>query len=290
MSKDLSRSTAVTRIDGTASRFAADLGEGRGYVLPSGGVLMTVAMRAMTEELDDPTLWPISATATFFRPVHAGRLEAAVRVLRRGRAAVQLRAELGAGGTPGLEVTATYGRSLERGVDVLGIRPPDVRRPPERPDAGNVPRVAAGHPVRPFFDQFDMRLAHGEPLWARDGWRGGEARSAIWYRYHVPLLGAHGALDPLTLPPLADTMPDALANALGPESRFYAPSLDLTVQFLDKTRSEWLLVDKRCERAYGGYATASANLWDGEGRLVARATHTMMLRAPESMALVASVV
>jgi acyl-CoA thioesterase len=289
MSQDLSRSTAVTRIDGAGSRFAADLDQGWSYVLPSGGVLMTVAMRAMAEELDDPTLWPISATATFFRPVHAGRLEAAVRVLRRGRAAVQLRAELGSEGAPGLEVTATYVRCRE-GVDVLGIRPPDVRRPSECPDAGNVPRVAAGHPTRPFFDQYDMRLAHGEPLWERDGWRGGEARSAIWYRYRVPPLDAQGALDPLALPPVADTMPDALANALGPESRFYAPSLDLTVHFLDKTRSEWLLVDKRCERAHGGYATASANLWDGEGRLVARATQTMMLRAPESMDLVAAVV
>lgn len=279
----------MTRLEGARGRYVAELDEAWSYVMPSGGVLMTVAMRAITHELGDANLRPLSATALFCSPVPAGPLEVRVEVLRLGRAAVQLRAALASTSTPGpgLEVTATYVRSRD-GADVLGLSVPSTSLPEDCPDAGNAPRIAAGHPARPFFDNYDMRLASGAPLWERAGWPRGEARSAFWYRYRTSQLTEDGSLDPLALPPIADTMPDALANALGPDARFYAPSLDLTVHFLEATRSEWLLVDKSCERAHGGYATASANLWDDRGRLVARTTQTMMLRAPESMNLVAS--
>ena len=114
-----------------------------------------------------------------------------------------------------------------------------------------------------------MRLALGAPVWRRD-WEAGEARMAFWYRYRVPQHDARGGLDPLAIPPIADTMPSSLARRLGPEHpRFFAPSLDLTVHFLDPGQTDWYLVDVRCPRARQGYATAHADVWDAEGRLVA---------------------
>ena len=73
-------------------------------------------------------------------------------------------------------------------------------------------------------------LALGAPLWQDAGWQGGEARFACWYRYRVPQKDAGGLLDPLAIPPIADTMPSALANKLGPDQPFFAPSLDLTLK------------------------------------------------------------
>jgi acyl-CoA thioesterase len=73
-------------------------------------------------------------------------------------------------------------------------------------------------------------------------------------------------------------MPGALSNKTGPGYSFTAPSLDLTVHFLDPSDAEWYLVDVRCPRARRGYATAHADIWDDRGRLVARTTQTMMLR------------
>lgn len=284
MSADLARSTAVWRRDDAPGAYGGDLDDAWSYLTPSGGVLMTVAMRAMEAELGDPSYRPIGATTLFCSPVPAGPLEVRVEVLRRGGAAAQVRAALASRKSPGpgLEVSATFARRRD-GVDVLGMAPPSVPPPERCIDAGNAPRILAGRPRRRFFDNFDVRLALGAPIWERRDWEPGEARSAFWYRYRVPQRAGDGGFDPLAVPPIADTMPDALANRLGPASPFYAPSLDLTVHFLEPSQSEWFLVDKRCQRALGGYATASADIWDDAGRLVARTTQTMIMRDPAPM-------
>src|SRR5262249_14418855 len=97
--------------------------------------------------------------------------------------------------------------------------------------------------------------------------------------YKVPQHLPDGRLDPFALPPIADTMPPALMQKLGPRHEpFHAPSLDLTVHFLEDTTSEWILVNVHARRARAGYATASAEIWDDRPRLLAFATQTMMLR------------
>jgi len=133
--------------------------------------------------------------------------------------------------------------------------------------------------LRPvFFSNFDTRLALGEPWWL-PGWQPGSARIARWFRYRVPQRLADGRLDPFALPPVADTMPPALIQKLGPDHPpFHAPSLDLTVHFLDDTAADWILTNVHARRARAGYATASCEIWDDAGRLLAFATQTMMLR------------
>ena len=118
----------------------------------------------------------------------------------------------------------------------------------------------------PFFDNFDTRLAARPPLVghrtgppARRASRAGSAttcRSAC----------ADGRFDPLAIPPIADTMPPALIQKLGPShAPFFAPSLDLTVHFLEDTTSQWLLTDVHARRARAGYATADVEIWDDGG-------------------------
>jgi acyl-CoA thioesterase len=278
---DLARATAVERLDRAPGWYVAELDDDWSYVTPCGGVLMTVAMRAMAAELGDATYKPVSANTLFCSPVPAGPLEIRVEVIRRGEAAAQLRAALSSTTKPGpgLEVSATFARE-RGGPDVLGIEPPAVPAPDDCLDAGDraVRETDARRDIRPFYENFDLRLALGEPLW-RPGWQAGEARMAFWWRYRVPQRDAAGLLDPLAIPPVADTMPGALARRLGPEHpRFFAPSLDLTVHFVEPSQGEWLLVDVRCHRARAGWAEADAEIWDEQGRLVATATQTMMLR------------
>lgn len=279
---DLAAATRVAPIAHAPGWYTADLPDAWSYLTPSGGVLMTVAMRAMTAELDDDDLHPVSASTVFMSRVPAGPLAVRVEVLRRGNAACQVRAALSSTATPepGLEVSATFARH-RRGPDAMGRAMPDVPDPEQCNDAGDRSILAdakGNRPVRPFFENLDMRLAIGAPVWRRD-WEAGEARMAFWYRYRVPQRGAAGDLDPLAIPPIADTMPSALARRLGPDHpRFFAPSLDLTVHFLDRGRTDWYLVDVRCPRAREGYATAHADVWDADGHLVAFAAQTMMLR------------
>jgi acyl-CoA thioesterase len=274
---DLAADTAVTRLAVAPGWYTAHLPAAWNFLTPSGGVLMTVAMRAMQQELADPALRPLSANTHFCSPVPAGPLEIRVEVLRHGGAAAQIRAQLSSTTMPGpgLEVSATFGRDRS-GVDMIDVEPPDVPEPDRLEPVDD--RATVGQFVPVFFANLDSRIAIGDPWWT-SGWTPGRAHIARWFRYKVPQRLSDGRMDPLALPPIADTMPPALIQKLGPDHfPFYAPSLDLTVHFLEDTMSQWLLTDVRCRRARAGYATANAEIWDDHERLVAVATQMMMLR------------
>jgi acyl-CoA thioesterase len=275
---DLARDTAVTRLQVAPGWYTAQLPERWNFRTPSGGVLMTVAMRAMQAELGDAELRPLSANTHFCSPVPAGPLEIRVEVLRHGSAAAQIRAQLSSTTMPGpgLEVSATFGRDRD-GVDLVDVTPPQVPPPDAVPPLEVVRGTSPGF-MPPFFLNFDSRLVLGQPWWT-DDWAPGAARIARWFRYKMPQRLADGRFDPLAIPPIADTMPPALIQKLGPRHQpFHAPSLDLTVHFLEDTAAQWLLVDVHAVRARGGYATADAGIWDEHGRLLATATQMMMLR------------
>jgi hypothetical protein len=133
--------------------------------------------------------------------------------------------------------------------------------------------------LRPkFFENFDTRLALGNPWWT-DGWKPGPARLVRWFRYKVPQLLPDGRFDPLAIPPIADTMPPSLTQKLGPDRKpFSAPSLDLTIHFLEDTTAEWLLTDVHARWAGFGYATADITIWDQNGKPIACGTQMMFIR------------
>ena len=275
MAGDLTKDTAVTRLAAAPGWYTADLPHAWDFQTPSGGVLMTVAMRAMKAELDDPALRPISANTHFCSPVPAGPLEVRVEVLRKGNVAAQVRAALSSTTMPGpgLEVSATFGRDRE-GVDVVDAEPPPVKPPAE-----STPIVPGIRDFRPrFLENFECRLGYGAAWWTK-GWTPGPARIGRWFRYRVPARLADGRFDPLAIPPIADTMPPALIQTLGPGGPpFHAPSLDLTIHFLEDTTAEWILTWVHARRARAGYATADCEIWDDAGHLIAFATQTMLLR------------
>lgn len=287
MPSDLRQDTAVSRIREAPGWYTADLSDAWNWQTPAGGVLMTIAMRAMVAEIDDPSYKPLSANTLFCSPVPSGPMEIRVEVLRRGNAALQVRAALSSTRIvgPGLEVSATFARERQ-GIDMMGTLPPGVPPPAQCPvfDEHGPHRLG----TFPFLKNVEVRLAQGYPFWAKaflekyphvQPLPEEPARFARWYKYHVPQTGADGTLDPLAIPPIADTMPSAIANRMGPGAPpFHAPSLDLTVHFLDSCRTEEILVAAYARRARAGYATAEAEIWSADGALIAYATQTMMLR------------
>lgn len=287
MSGDLRVDTAVQKIKEAPGWYTADLPDAWNWHTPAGGVLMTVAMRAMAAEIGDASYKPVSATTLFCSPVPSGPMEIRVEVIRRGNAAVQVRAALSSTRVPGpgLEVSATFARD-RAGVDLAGADFPNVPLPNVAPPFDEHGPHRLG--TFPFLGNVDVRLAQGYPHWATEFLARNPgvapkdpepARFARWYRYRAPQMEADGTLDPLAIPPIADTMPSAVANKLGAAGKpFHAPSLDLTVHFLDPARTEWLLVAAYARRARAGYATAEAEIWTEDGRLCAYSTQTMMLR------------
>ena len=258
--------------DGPDSRYRAHLSEAWSFILPSGGVLSSVALQAMQAEAGED--WrPISSTTIFHEAVEDGELEVLVHVLRRGNVATQLRASLGpAGDDPRMEVLATFVRA-RRGPSVVCRRFPEDLPGPESSE----PYWRSRTPM-PFFRQLEARLAHGRRFWLAD-WDPGPARCARWFRYRQPPR-EEGRLAFAAYPPLVDTMPAALFEALGSDHpRLFAPSLDLTVHYLAETKREWVLAQARASWASDGYASAEIELWDDERRLLATGTQTMMLRS-----------
>jgi acyl-CoA thioesterase len=286
MSADLTSDTAVRPDPDVPGRFHVTLPNHWDYLLPSGGVVMTCALRAAEAELartgeDGPALRFGSATTIFCAPMHPGKLVADVTVLRRGGATAQLRVAVKHAEPPvdadnsGLELVATFLRD-RKGPDVIGVPFPAVKRLadalPVEDDASNNP-----HARFRFYHQLDCKIADGDRYWQK-GLVEGPARYARWMRYKVPQRDAEGRLDRLAIPPLVDTMPTALHRAIGAVGyRFYAPSLDLTTYVVDDTQREWLLVAVTSRRARGGWAIADAEVWDDEGRFIAYGTQAMYL-------------
>lgn len=277
MSADLAVDTAVRADPDQPGRYHITLPDHWDFLMPSGGVVMTCALRAAVAELGDPALRLASATTMFCTPIRNGPLVIDVVVLRRGEAAAQVRAALrDSSGGAGLEVLATFLRE-RRGPDVRGIAFPRVR---SLADALPVDDGSRNNPhvhLR-FHQQFEYRIADGERFW-QPGETAGPARYARWARYRTPQRDALGRLDRLALPPLIDMMPGALHRAIGPGSyRFFAPSLDLTTYITDDTTREWLLFAVTSRRARAGWAIADCDVWDDEGRYLGHGSQAMFIR------------
>ena len=124
---DLAADTAVTPDPDVAGRFHLTLPGNWDYLLPSGGVVMTAALRAAQAALGDPQLRLASATTIFASPIHPGKLVADVHVIRRGGHTAQVRVVLTHAqekdGAPGLELVVTFTRD-RKGPDVIGTSPP----------------------------------------------------------------------------------------------------------------------------------------------------------------------
>ncbi|MBA2539956.1 MAG: thioesterase family protein [Deltaproteobacteria bacterium] len=293
MSADLALDTAVRADSGVPGRFHLTLPDHWDYLMPSGGVAMTCALRAAEAALAEPVLRFASATTIFCTPIHTGTLIADVTILRRGGASAQVRVAMRDADPPpakprdgseaagddnvGLEVTATFLRD-RKGADVLGVAFPAVK---SLADATSIEDGAANNPHTRFrfYHQLDCRIAEGERFWVPD-FAPGPARYARWLRYKAPQRDAQGRFDRLALPPLIDTMPTALHRAIGPGNyRFYAPSLDLTTYVVDDTTREWLLIAVTVRRARGGWAIADAEVWDDEGKFIAYGSQAMYLHS-----------
>lgn len=284
---DLRHALAVEPVRARPGLFRGHLDGAWSFRHPSGGVLTSVALAAMRRALGRDELVPASATATFCSAIPAGPLEVEVTILRAGRTAAQVRAHLrslseaSANVSPdeaGLEVVATFvlPRELSEAESTSWLPYPD-ELPPRESCPTHDPSLDGVAPP-PFYRNLVVNRALGDVWWAK-AWAPAEPRVARYYQYRVPPL-VGGALDPLALPPIADTMATAVHQGVGSKQPpMIFPSLDLTLHFVatNGLSTEPVLVDARGTAIFGGTASASANLWQGR-RLVMVATQTMTLR------------
>jgi len=244
--------------------------------VPQGGVVAAVALRAMAAEVGTPDQQLRTCTTVFAGQVGAGALRITVRVLRRGRSATQLTADVtNDGAASGATVMAVFGGRRAGPTFV------DVAQPPVPPPAAcrsfrdaPPPGVDAIQPL-PFWSRVEGRAALGHPPWESFEPTGSDV--ATWLRFDDPPRMADGSLDPLALVTLADRMPGCIGERLGHRGpRWFAPSADLTVHLLEPLRTDWVLAHDRARWADDGWASAESLLWDEHGVLVAYATQMML--------------
>ena len=252
--------------------------------LPQGGIVTAIAVRAMAAALDDPSQRLRTLHSAYVAQVAHGPVTVSVDLLRRGRSMSHLRAEVrNPDAAYGHVTTAVFGAARE-GFTFTDLRPPpDVPLPDECPSFRDPrPPEAAAFATMPFWDRLvEGRTAQGHPPWAE--YVPERAERVLWYRFDDPPVQDDGTLDPLSVVVLADTMPGAVGEKIGPQDRmWFAPSVDLTVHLLDHWRSPWLLAHNRARHAGDGYASADMALWDcgpdgrDAPRLVAYATQLFL--------------
>src|SRR5262249_14821144 len=168
---DLAADTRV-RAGDAPGRYHLTLPDHWDYLLPSGGVVMTSALRAAEHHLDEPPLRLASATSIFASPIHPGELVADVHVIRRGRSTTQVRVSLQhvkakENDDSGIELVATFCRD-RRGPDVTCIAPPAWAK--SLADSRPVDDATEKNPHTRFrfYHQLDCKLADGAPFWLPD--------------------------------------------------------------------------------------------------------------------------
>jgi acyl-CoA thioesterase len=284
MGNPFAEDTKVTRV--APSRYDAAISENWNLrPLPQGGFVTALALRAMADALDHPEQRLRTLHTAFIAQVGCGAVEIDVELLRAGRSMSHLRAEVKNIDTPRGHVTTAIFGSTRPGFAFTDLEPPiGVSPPADCPSFRDPPpeSVEFAFEPMPFWDQ----LVEGRPVLGHAPWEEyvpDRAERAMWYRFDEAPMLDDGTMDPLAVVVLADTMPGAVGEKIGPQERYwFAPSIDLTVHLLDDCRSPWLLAHNRARFAGDGYASADMALWDcgPEGtdapRLVAYATQLFL--------------
>lgn len=231
-------------------------GQGRAVY---GGIVGAGMARAMEAAVaDDKTLR--SFAVTFAGPVEAGEVECVTRLLREGRTATFVNAEITQGGTKRAAANAMFGLSRESSARVPGPRRPDLP-PPEA--CKEMPYIDG---VMPSFTQrVEFRYTHGGFPFMGDT---GSSCIGGWcrFRHDAGRAAAPGILA------LIDTWPAPILSTMNipaPASSI-TWSVDLFGQRIDASLDDWWYFDARTVFAAEGYTSFEASLWAPDGQYVAR--------------------
>lgn len=218
-------------------------------IVPQGGIIAALVLRAMQATLGDDSQTLRTMTSVFAGQVAAGEVEIDVEVLRRGRSMSQLCATVrNPGAAAGLTAMGVFGAE-RRGFSFVDIEPPQV------PGPGTLPGFRDGvpegvdfefdRPQMPFWDSvLETRVAIGRAPW--EPFVDGPAEVAYWYRFDDPPVSADGMMDPVGPLVMCDTMPGSVGQKVGPDAgMWFGPSVDYTFHLLGPAEPGWLCSHNR---------------------------------------------
>lgn len=250
-----------------------------------GGMLAATALRGARSALDlldaaGPDQAIRTTQVSFLARPTSHQLELTTSVLRSGGTTSHVEVEVHSDGVHVLSLRTLFARTRTPAGGWNETPHPDVSPPDDSDETGGHEQALRQWPSAPpaLFGHLDLRPAMGVLPW-EPGWQpGAPARFARWVRYREAPVGADGALDPVSLLPLADLPGPAVWSRFGPTDDVRRlVSLEMTVDLLGPARDEWVLTDFHARVLADGYVLVDADLWSGAS-LVAVLRQTMLVR------------
>jgi acyl-CoA thioesterase len=268
MARDLRRDTTLAPDPSRPGRLHGNIPEDWKVVFVFGGVSMYAALRAMQEALGRPDLDLVTANAIFVAPVPPGPITVDVEVLRNGRRAAQVAADLRVPGVDGVALRAhgVFGAAHDTELAHQEVVFPEVSLPADTP----VPEMRPNpFGVINFHQQTEWR-----PISPFDD--PGKGQFLSWVRL------IEGEPDRLTLAVHGDVIGPAIGRALRARmsevETLMSLSLEIGIRFVRAPVTSWVLQEIEAWHIGDGYATGPARLWDEAGNLCAIASQTAHLR------------
>jgi acyl-CoA thioesterase II len=239
----------------------------RGILTPAGtlqgGAGLGIALQATEQVTGRPTIWAAAQYLSFAPGTASVDVDVAIEVT--GHNTTQARCMLS---RDGQEILTAHIALGARPFDQEGVwvAPPRVPEPLDCPafEFFAINRQDLGGLT-------DFRLASGRQPRELRGVPG-QGNSAYWCRVEKRphLVGA------AELAFLGDFLPLGFCEPFG--QRYAGTSIDNTMRFGQRAESEWVLLDCRMEQVANGFGYGQAHLWSQDGRLLATASQTMVMR------------
>jgi acyl-coenzyme A thioesterase PaaI-like protein len=241
---------------------------------PHGGYLLALMARAAIAADDDASHpHPLAASAVYLSPPSVGPATVTVEVLRRGRLASQIRAQLRQQDRVHVDVQFTLGRLDPDTEPYRSYYPPPDVAPFDQCRRGSTDPRGTGVHVG-MLDMVDQRLDmsslgkhdKADPNPYRGG--SGELRGWVGFADGTPF-------DPVSLLYVVDSFPPATFT-IGTVG--WVPTMTLTAYIRALPSPGSLRMRQRVGMLAGNLADQVCEVWDGRGRLVAQATQLDAVR------------
>jgi len=235
-----------------------------------GGIVGAGMVRAMAQTVSkDRTLR--SLAITFAGPVEEGLIECNTRLIREGRTASFVGAEITQEGSSRASATATFGIDRPMSLTVDGPPRPDAP-PPE--EVVSIPYIEGLTPS--FTQMLELRYTRGQYPFS------GSKSSTLegWFRFRYDSTPADGA----SIVGLVDAWPCPAITML--QSPAFASSItwnvDLWRERLDCRVDEWWYYQSTTTFAGSGYTSFDASVWAPDGGYVARSRQLVGVFEPRT--------
>lgn len=221
-----------------------------------GGLQAALAVRAM-RQLVAPALLLRSMQVTFVGPVVSGPVSVQAKVLRRGKSAVHVRAEVVVEEQLCLTVLAIFGGLRDTAFSERPVAPLCAKLPEQLVSMPFIPNVTPA-----FTRHVEMRWAKGQPPFC--GEKDANAQIYVRHRDDPVMSEAHlvAACDIIPPPILSKLSKPTPASSMSWQLEILADPAHLNGQ-------SWLRFDSEMMAAHSGYSWQTAKIWSSQGDLVA---------------------